>query len=275
MTAIQRVIDRTRQYFLAQTDSLQLTTSKYTLRLARTNRDVEQAQTLRRLVFASHMQSGEWAQRVLDQDEYDPVCQHLIVFDNSTNAAVGTYRLLSSDAAARFGKFYSESCFSFDGINTYRPRIIELGRSCVHPEYRDGIVLRMLWRGIAEIIQTRPEQYLIGCASVSASDGGLWGAAIYNRLIQDCQAEAEFSARPLNPLHDSKFGYNIDPVIPPLIKSYLKMGARLCAQPHHDMAFGSIDFLLLIPVANLLRRAAVVNNGAVQCTAHNNRFSRT
>jgi putative hemolysin len=251
MNQLPRLLAATRDYFDIQSFR---TKRPLQVRLARTTADVRAAQQLRYEVFKREMTANQFEHRLVDSDHYDKYCQHLIVVDTLIGQVVGTYRILSSDASIRAGGFYSEQCFSFDRLATVRDQCVELGRSCVHPDYRDGTVIRMLWNGLAQVLANRPEKYIIGCPSVSAADGGLLGAALYTQLTPKYMAGSHFRVSPKVPLPVEKFRYSIDPVIPPLIRGYLKLGGLIAGEPHHDVQFGSVDFFMVLPTVLLTKR---------------------
>ncbi len=248
MSQLSRILDVSREHFGVSVEpTLQW-------RLARTSLEIAAAQRLRHEVFSQEMTAQQWSNESIDADRFDEHCQHLVVLDLVTDRVVGTYRILTSDAAVRAGGFYSEQGFELGTIAQNRRQYIELGRSCVHPDYRDGAVVRLLLKGLATVIANRAEQYIIGCPSVSAADGGYWGAAVYKKLAARAKASERYQVTPRNPLSADLFQYNLDPVIPPLIKGYVKMGAKIVGEPHHDVSFGSIDFFMVMPAILLTSR---------------------
>jgi putative hemolysin len=92
-----------------------------------------------------------------DRDIFDPHCRHLIAVDRSVGRVIGTYRLLEPQAAARIGCLYTESEFWLTRLDGIRPLMVELGRSCVHPDYRNGAAIRLLWAGIGQFLAQHPD----------------------------------------------------------------------------------------------------------------------
>ena len=147
--------------------------SKLSLSLATTPKEVREVQRLRYKVFVEAMGLSALANADgLDQDEFDAYCDHLIVRDTRSLKVVGTYRILSPGAIEKTGGFYSEKEFDLSRLSNLRKRITEAGRACIHPDYRSGGVIMMLWAGIAACMRKEKTEYLIGCASVSLADGG-------------------------------------------------------------------------------------------------------
>ncbi len=249
MNAVQRIIDQTRVQ-----PSLSQHQRPLQVRLARTSAEVCAAQKLRHSVFSTELAANQLRHELTDSDRFDNHCQHLIVWCSIRNMVVGTYRILTADAARRAGGFYSEEGFDFGALNNHRDRIIELGRSCIHPDYRDGVVLRMLWSALTELLQYRHERYVIGCPSINAADGGLLGAAVYSKLYPKYAADSGLMATPKYPLSQSQYDFDIEPVVPPLIKSYLRMGAMIASEPSLDKEFGSVDLLMVIPAQALTEK---------------------
>ena len=147
--------------------------SKLSLSLATTPEEVREVQRLRYQVFVEAM-GLETLQNSdgLERDEFDDYCDHLIVRDSYTLKVVGTYRVMGARALAQTGRFYSESEFDLTRLQNLRPRILEAGRACIHPDYRSGGVIMMLWAGLAACMKKENAEYLVGCASVSLADGG-------------------------------------------------------------------------------------------------------
>ena len=141
------------------------------LRLAKSRADTVEAQMLRFEVFNLELQLGLASSMItgLDQDAYDGHCDHLLVIDTERDCLVGTYRLLSFERVPSFG-FYSETEFDLTNVKRSGLRLLELGRSCVALEYRDGKVIRLLFHGIAEYLRRCRADALMGCASIHGTD---------------------------------------------------------------------------------------------------------
>ena len=230
---------------------------KLSLSLAGTPEEIREVQRLRYKVFVEAMGLSSLANTEgLDKDEYDDYCDHLIVRDNQSLKIVGTYRVLSPAAADKIGGFYSEKEFDLSRLNHLRPRITEAGRACIHPDYRQGGVIMMLWAGLASCMRKYQSEYLIGCASVSLADGGNTINTIV-RNLQDTQiAPSEYKVQPRLPfpLHDEAVIAGVN--MPPLIKGYLKSGAWVCGDPAWDPDFHSADLFMMLPLARLDSRYA-------------------
>lgn len=102
--------------------------------------------------------------------------------DERSGEVIGTYRILSPEQAKAVGSYYSETEFDLIRLQHLRPRMVEIGRSCVHPDYRTGATIALLWSGLAQYMTHRGYDYLIGCASISMADGGHGAAALFDQL---------------------------------------------------------------------------------------------
>lgn len=231
--------------------------SRLTLSLATTVEDVREVQRLRYKVFIETMNLSALANAEgLDQDEFDDYCDHLIVRDSNTLEVVGTYRVMSPHGARRMGKYYSEQEFDLSRLENLRNITAEAGRACIHPDYRSGGVIMMLWAGLAEYMRKERCEYLMGCASVSLADGGHNAAALYHALSENNMAPPDYRVAPHVPFPIEVREAGHAPQIPPLLKGYLRSGAWVCGDPAWDPDFHSADFFLLLPLAKLDKRYA-------------------
>lgn len=228
--------------------------------LARSEREIEEAKRLRYRVFAGEMGAKLPARTPgVDHDIYDPFCDHLVVRDERSAEIVGTYRILSPQNAKRVGGYYSENEFDLTRLQHLRPRLVEVGRSCVHPDYRSGATITLLWAGLAQYMMEGGYEHLIGCASISMADGGHAAASLYNRL-GDHMCPLEYRVFPRCPLPLAALDGNLpdaqQPPVPPLIKGYLRAGAWVCGEPAWDPDFNTADLPVLLPMNRLDARYA-------------------
>ncbi|MHB1676419.1 MAG: GNAT family N-acetyltransferase [Sulfuriferula sp.] len=220
--------------------------------LAHDKTEIREAQRLRYKVFAEEMGAQlVSAASGLDQDEFDIVCDHLIVRDTRSGEVVGTYRILPPERAAHIGGYYSEQEFDFTRLTYLRPGMVEIGRSCVHPDYRGGAVITLLWSGLADYLQRRDYDYLIGCASVSMNDGGHTAASLYKKLRAKVLSPVEWRVFPRTPLPLERLRDDEQVLTPSLIKGYLRVGAYICGEPAWDAEFNCADFMMLLSVKDM------------------------
>ena len=230
---------------------------RYHVSLAVDDSEIREAQRLRYAVFAEEM--GARLPSVLaghDVDLYDPFCDHLLVRELGSGEVVGTYRILPPDAAQCVGSYYSEQEFDLTRLNFVRPRMAELGRSCVHPAHRSGGVIARLWLGLADYMTRYGYDYLVGCASIGMADGGHVAASVYRQLTANHLAPIEWRATPRHRLPVESLDEGQTVVLPPLIKGYTRLGAMVCGEPAWDPDFNTADLLMLLPLAQLNRSYA-------------------
>lgn len=232
----------------------------YHLRLAVSQDEVAAAQRLRQKVF-----SGEYGARTpgppdLDRDEFDDRCDHLIVWyrvGGEPPRAVATYRLLpphSNDASPRGSGLAADREFGLMPLERLLDRTVEAGRACVHPDHRTGAVVSMLWSGVARYLHLTGYRFLLGCASMSVSDGGRNAAAFFDLAVAGHLAPAERRCRPRRPVAIGGLRRAAEPTVPPLLRGYLRLGAQVCGPPAHDEMFGTADFLLLLDIRTVQPR---------------------
>ncbi len=237
--------------------TVQPAASRYHVSLAVDDSEIREAQRLRHKVFAEEM--GARLSSPLpghDIDLYDPFCDHLLVRDLASGEVVGTYRILPPEAARRVGSYYSEQEFDLTRLNFLRPRMAELGRSCVHPAHRSGAVIARLWMGLADYMTRSGYEYIVGCASVGMADGGHIAASVYRQLTERHPAPVEWHVTPRTRLPVESLDDGQSAALPPLIKGYIRLGAMVCGEPAWDPDFNTADLLMLLPMAQLNRSYA-------------------
>ncbi|HLW05058.1 MAG TPA: GNAT family N-acyltransferase [Azoarcus sp.] len=225
--------------------------------LASCDSEVLEAQKLRYRVFHDEM-GARLSSRIpgVDRDVYDPFCDHLIVRDEARGRIVGTYRILSPESARKIGGYYSENEFDLTRLAHLKSRIVEIGRSCIDPEYRSGAAITLLWSGLARYMLDSGYDYLMGCTSISMSDGGHTAASLYNRLKDEHLAPLEYRVFPRHPLPLESLRGDLQTTTPPLIKGYLRAGAWICGEPAWDPNFNTADLPTLLPMNRLQNRYA-------------------
>lgn len=224
---------------------------------ASTSGEIKEAQRLRYKVFAEEMGASLPINvEGLDVDDFDSYCDHLLIRDQDSLKVVGTYRVLPPHQAQKIGRLYSDSEFDLSRINHLRPKLVELGRSCVHQDYRSGAVIMALWSGLAQYMQKNGYEIMLGCASIPMADGGHFAASLYNSLGNDQMAPTEFHAFPRLPLPLDKLNGGLDVQPPPLIKGYLKLGAKICSAPAWDPDFNTADLLTMLRLSEINPRYA-------------------
>ena len=232
---------------------------KITVEWAKHQDEVREAQRLRYAVFATEM--GARLDTSLpghDIDLFDNFCEHLLVRDATTREVVGTYRVLTPAQAKRVGSTYSDTEFDLTRLRSIRARMVELGRSCVHPDYRHGGVIMALWGALAEFMLRNQLDTMIGCASIPMLHNGVVSgdvaASIWHKVQATHMAPIDFHVRPRLPLPIERLDATLDVEPPALIKGYLRLGAKVLGAPAWDPDFNTADLPMLMRIADLPAR---------------------
>ncbi len=231
------------------------------LKLADNVEELKKAQALRQFVFFEEPQGIKTASGKLDSDEFDAVCEHFVVYDEDTNAVVGTYRLLRRNETKKPEKFYTESEFDITKLKNSNYNLLELGRSCIHPDYRDGKVIQLLWRGIGIFIAFHRLQYLFGCASFNGVDAKQHQESIsYLQHFHKAPdgicpvARPEFSAKieilPLDKI-DKKHAMM---KLPSLLKGYIRAGCMIGEGAVIDEYCQTTDVCTIMDTSKIAKR---------------------
>ena len=218
--------------------------------------EVRQAQRLRFKVFAQEMGARlDTSVPGHDVDLFDNYCEHLLVRDALTQEVVGTYRLLTPAQARRVGSTYSDLEFDLTRLRSLRERMVELGRSCVHPDYRQGGVIMALWGALAEFMVRNQLDTMIGCASIPMLHNGIVSgdvaASIWHQLKATHLAPIEHQVRPRLPLPVDQLDHDLVVEPPALIKGYLRLGAKILGAPAWDPDFNTADLPMLMRINDL------------------------
>lgn len=218
--------------------------------------EVREAQRLRFEVFASEM--GARLQATVpghDVDLFDDYCEHLLVRDAQSRQVIGTYRVLTPAQAKRVGSTYSDTEFDLTRLRGLRERMVELGRSCVHPDHRHGGVILALWGALADFMARNRLDTMIGCASIPMLHGGIVtgdvAASIWHQLRQTHLAPIEYHVLPRLALPVEHLNCSMDVEPPALIKGYLRLGAKILGAPAWDPDFNTADLPMLMRLADL------------------------
>lgn len=217
--------------------------------------EIQQALQLRYRVFAEGMGANiESAEPGIDRDHFDDLCVHLIVKDVADDKVVGYSRILTNDLAQQAGGFYSATEFDLSNIVEPGKSYMEIGRTCVDPDFRSGAVIGLLWSGIAQFMSAHKIDCLMGCASISLNDGYSRAIAIINHLRDKHFTTEDKRAEPR--IHMPRTDVDMDgkSLIPPLLKAYLRIGVKVCGEPFLDKDFNVADALILLKREDINQR---------------------
>ncbi len=242
-------------------------TSHFVVRLAETEADLRAAQRLRYRVFVEELGGDgvlvDHAGR-FERDEFDPVNDHLILVDTRRDAAaldhvIGVYRLLRSDQAERFGRFYCDGEYDLTALRVSGRRLLELGRSCVDADYRGGAAMFLLWNALAEYVLDHGIEVLFGVASFHGTDIGalrLPLSWLYHHHLAppDLRAVSRRFQR-LDLLEADTLDRRQAMVeMPALIKAYLRLGGYVGDGANVDHQFNTTDVCLVMDTAAMSAR---------------------
>lgn len=252
---------------------MQITASSFIVRLAQTDDDIRAAQRLRYEVFVEEMGAtvpDEDARLRLERDRFDPYFDHLLLIDpdragDDLRGVVGVYRLMRNDAARAGIGFYGQSEYDLSPLLGPDRKTLELGRSCVHADYRGGMAMHLLWSGLGDYVVEHGIEVLFGVASFPGTDLDALAAPLsflhHNHLAP---ADLRVRAQPdhFAPMDRVPVG-EIDRLaalraIPPLIKSYLRLGGFVGEGAYVDHGFNTVDVCLLMDTARMTAKAREV-----------------
>jgi putative hemolysin len=221
------------------------------------SREYFQVQKLRYRVF--HLEYiGRKTPFGLDRDRFDRAGDLLAIIDKNTNKIVGTYRLISS---LHSEDFYSATEFSIDQLIALPGVKLELSRACIHKAYRHGVVISLLWKGIGQYMSSIGADYLFGCSSFQTTDFEKM-TRVYQGLSKRGMIVDSYGVSPIGDfMVDRRFvpqegiegsvsGLD-DEVLPPLLKTYLKVGAKVCGEPALDRKFRCFDLFTVLKASDL------------------------
>ena len=221
--------------------------------------EVREAQKLRFDVFGTEMGarlSGKVPGH--DIDLFDDYCEHLLVRDGASGLVIGTYRVLTPAQAKRAGSTYSDTEFDLPRLRGLRNRMVELGRSCVHANYRQGAVIMALWGALFEFMERNSLDTMIGCASIPMLHNGVVSgdvaASIWQQLRHTHLADIQHHVRPRLPLPVEELDHSLAIEPPALIKGYLRLGAKVLGAPAWDPDFNTADLPMMMRIADLPSR---------------------
>lgn len=244
----------------------------FAVRLARTPAEVEAAQRLRYEVFVQELGGdGEMVDHAarLERDRFDPFFDHLLVYDMTGpfERLAGVYRLLRDDQAQAAGQFYSEDEYDLEPLRQSGRKLMELGRSCLHADYRGGAAMFHLWQGLAAYVQEHGVEVMFGVASFHGTDPRRLAqplSLLYHRHLAPPELRVRSRAhQPMDlvtPAQLDKRRALLD--VPALIKAYLRLGGMVGDGAYVDHAFNTTDICLVMDTARLNSRQRDLYTGA-------------
>jgi putative hemolysin len=238
-----------------QNETAALRGPRYSLLLSTDPTLIEAAQRLRYQVFTTepgYSLPADGDGR--DADRFDEFCDHLLVREDTSGELVGCYRMLPPPGAIAAGSLYTATEFDVSALDVLRPSLVEMGRAVVRDDHRNGAVVLLMWAGILAYLDRCGYDYVTGCVSVPTHGEGEPGSQIRgvrDFVLRRHAAAPEHTVRPYRPVVLDGVGLDdiappARPTIPPLMRGYLRLGARVCGEPAHDPEFGVGDFPALL-----------------------------
>jgi putative hemolysin len=232
--------------------------SRFVIKTVRNGSELMDVLKLRYEVFYSEYVGAKIEEGIkgIDVDKFDILFDHLAIIDKKTEKVIGTYRM----NCTKFNdKFYSAKEFKMKSLYELKGEKIELGRACVHPDYRNGTTIAALWKGLGAYMSATGSRYMFGCSSIHAED--TFQIALIHHYLSKYSLRQHRDIRPKKKFKDPKlvnmikktseqrfapFRQAAPNLMPPLLLSYLKAGGAVCGSPAHDKAFKCYDYLTLI-----------------------------
>lgn len=243
----------------------------FEVRLAETEEDLRAAQRLRYAVFVEELGgSGGLVdhENRLEKDRFDPFFDHMLLWDTRRDAVIGAYRVMRDDQAKDAGQFYSADEYDLSVLHGSGRRLLELGRSCLHPNYRGGSALFHLWTGLADYIKVHEIEVLFGVASFHGTDVAALAeplSLLHHRHLapEDLRVRAQADAfQPMDLIDPSVLDTKQAMLaVPALIKAYLRLGGFVGEGAYVDRAFNTTDVCLVLDTERMNARQARLYQG--------------
>ncbi len=225
----------------------------YVLRTAETAADIQRVVELRAHSFMTDFTPGQNSD-FIDFDDYDLLADHVLVLDRDTQTLLGSYRIICS----KFTNLcYSREQFSLGEFENINDTKIELGRACIHKDFRNGAVLNLVWKGLAQYAMATQARYMFGCASIKTVSKEVAYSLYWHLYPAFVSGEYQMQVQPKFQFAQGSgqsqllLWQDVDAHLPALLKSYLQAGAKICSEPAFDEFFQCVDFLTVLDLHNL------------------------
>lgn len=232
-------------------------TEKYIIKLAQTEEERKGLYKLRYYDLLQYFNEDYVNETHEDKDDYDDYCNHLIIIDKENNEVVGTYRLIKSAHLSTLKSFLTEKEYNIDSLKKYN--ILEVGRSVVKEDHRDGVVIMLLWKAIITYAIANDVDFMIGTASFQGVDPSIYADAfsyLGDKFLSPEDIRCEVNKHSYYPLKQ-KEQYNLFEAkkqLPPLVKGYLNLGATIGNGIFKDVPFNSLDVLIVLKIKDINKK---------------------
>mmetsp|Transcript_27655 Transcript_27655/g.51357 ORF Transcript_27655/g.51357 Transcript_27655/m.51357 type:complete len:254 (-) Transcript_27655:481-1242(-) len=240
------------------------TAPEFRVAMAQSDADLRAAQALRYDVFVRELGGGGAlvdAEAGLEKDRFDPFFDHMLLFDDAVGRVVGVYRMLRAQQAEAAGQFYSEDEYDLSPLRATGRTLLELGRSCVHADYRGGAAMFHLWAGLAEYVARHRVEIMFGVASFHGTDVRALAeplSLLHHRHLAPEPLRVRAMpphAQDMNQMPEDQIDRRAAMVaVPALIKAYLRLGGVVGAGAYVDHAFNTTDVCLIMDTARMSER---------------------
>ena len=138
-----------------------LTKGRYGACVALSPEEVAEAQALRTLAFGTGTR---------DADRFDDICAHILVREQKTGTLVCCFRMLVMEGGAEIARSYSAQFYELSALQDYEGRMVEMGRFCIHPDWKDPDILRVAWGAMTTFVDANEIGMLFGCSSFAGTE---------------------------------------------------------------------------------------------------------
>lgn len=244
---------------------------KYRARLAETEADVIACQRLRHLTFLAERGVEREGANGLDRDEFDPHCKHVMVEETKTGTLVCCFRMMPLGSGEEIGQSYAARYYELSNLARFPGKMVEMGRFCIHPAWRDPDILRTAWAAMTRVVDGEGVELLFGCSSFYGVDAEAYMDAFAllaqkhiapKRWLPRVKAPRVFRFGPKLKFRKPEMSLALKRM-PPLLRTYLQMGGWVSdhAVIDHDLntlhVFTGVEIARVPPArARLLRRAS-------------------
>lgn len=231
---------------------------RYSVRLARTEAEIEEALKLRYEIFYKELNREFSHAKEIDKDKFDDQCHHLIVIENKTGKVIGTYRLQTFEQAVNGEGFYSETLFNLEDLpKGVLRQSFEVGRACIDGAHRNGRVLFLLWKGFAGYLQHFNKRYLLGSLGIPA-ENNIDGLSIYNKFEENNEIDHEYLVSAKAPykqkLDLSKIFKKEHFEAPQLLQNYLDIGCKIISKPAYHEELKLLYVMIFLDIEDISPR---------------------
>ena len=241
----------------AASDASHHSGARFTHAFATSDADIIACQKLRYQIFAGELGANiDGGELGIDQDRFDEYCHHLMVRDAASGEVIASTRVLTCEGAERAGRFYSAGEFEMSAIANLPGTKVEIGRTCVRADFRNGAVIATLWQGLAGFVAHHGYTWMFGCASIGLEGGGETADVVLDKLNRRYMSPPGVRVTPKIPYHANQLVAERAVRMPPLLKAYVSLGAKACGAPYWDKDFNCCDVFMLLNAAEMSPRYA-------------------